>query len=156
VLYEPPLIALLEEEQPGHPASAELRLAAADAAAAVAARDRDAAARRFIDYWMGTGSWDRMPAARQAPVAAAMGPIARWARALLEEPTPLRAFASLAMPVLFMVGAESPASSRGVARLLVKTLPRVTTMRCEGLGHMGPVTHPEVVNAAIAAFLARH
>ena len=156
VLYEPPLIALLEEEAPGQDASRELRRAAGDAAAQIAAGDRPGAARRFIDYWMGAGSFDAMPAARQSPIAASMDPIARWAAALVEEPTPLAAFRALAMPVLFMVGSESPASSRGVARLLVKTLPNVTAMTCEGLGHMGPVTHPDVVNEAIAAFIAGH
>ena len=155
VLYEPPLIALLEEEAPGQDASLELRRAAGDAAASVAVGDRAGAALRFIDYWMGTGSFEAMPAARQAPIAASMDPIARWARALVEEPTPLAAFRALAMPVLFMVGSESPASSRAVARLLVKTLPNVTAMTCEGLGHMGPVTHPDIVNDAIAAFIAR-
>ncbi len=156
VLYEPPLIALLEEEARGQAASAELKDAAADAAASIAAGDAAAAARRFIDYWMGPGSWDAMPASRQAPIAASMHPIARWARALGEEPTPLAAFRALDLPVLFMVGSRSPASSRGVARLLVKTLPNVTVMECEGLGHMGPVTHPDIVNESIAAFLARH
>jgi pimeloyl-ACP methyl ester carboxylesterase len=156
VLYEPPLIALLEAEAPGQAASTELRRTAADAAASIAAGDTAAAARRFIDYWMGAGSWDSMPAARQTPIAVSMAPIARWARALVEEPTPLAAFQALDMPVLFMVGSKSPASSRGVARLLMKTLPNVTVMECEGLGHMGPVTHPDVVNDRVAGFLARH
>lgn len=156
VLYEPPLIALLEEEMPGQDAAQELRRAAADAAATIAAGEPATAARRFIDYWMGAGTWDRMPAARQAPIAASMSPIAGWARALVEEPTPLQAFRALEVPVLYLVGTESPASSRGVARLLAKTLPNATVMECAGLGHMGPVTHPEVVNVAIADFLAGH
>ena len=54
---------------------------------------------------------------------------------------------------LQLVGSESPPSSRGVARLLTRALPRVETVELEGLGHMGPVTHPEVVNATIARFL---
>ena len=52
-----------------------------------------------------------------------------------------------------MVGGVSPASSLGVADLLAGALPRVQRQSFEGLGHMGPVTHPAVVNAAIAAFL---
>ena len=72
---------------------------------------------------------------------------------MLGEPTPLSAFARLDIPVLYMVGKDSPASSRGVARLLAKALPRVQVVEFDGLGHMGPITHPEVVNAAIARFL---
>lgn len=156
ILYEPPLIALLEQEAPGQPASRELIDTAAAAAASIAAGERPAAARRFIDYWMGPGTWDRMPAERQGPIAASMDPIADWARALADEPTSLAAFGALDVPVLCLVGSASPASSRGVTRLLVKTLPNVTVIECAGLGHMGPVTHPDVVNDAIAAFIARH
>ena len=59
------------------------------------------------------------------------------------------------MPVLLMVGSESPASSRGVARRLASVLPRRQLLQLEGLGHMGPVTHPERVNAIIEDFLRR-
>ena len=38
-------------------------------------------------------------------------------------------------------------------RLLMPVLPRVEVLEFEELGHMGPVTHPERVNAAIARFL---
>jgi pimeloyl-ACP methyl ester carboxylesterase len=50
---------------------------------------------------------------------------------------------------------HSPASSRGVARRLARVLPRVEIVEFEGLGHMGPITHPELVNGAIADFLER-
>jgi pimeloyl-ACP methyl ester carboxylesterase len=154
-LYEPTLFSLLEEEAPGQDAARGIRDAAADAAAAIDAQDLPAAARRFIDYWMGAGSWGRMPEARQAVVAASMAPVRGWASALFGEPTPLEAFRVLDIPVLYMVGAQSPPSSRGVARLLTRTLPNVTVMEFADLGHMGPVTHPEPVNDAIARFFAR-
>ena len=47
------------------------------------------------------------------------------------------------------------ASSRGVARLLAKTLPSVTTVEIDGVGHMAPVTHPDRVNTVIASYLER-
>ena len=154
-LYEPTLFSLLEQASPGHEAADGIRFAAADAAAAIDAGDPDAAARRFIDYWMGEGSWQRMPPARQAPIAQSMANVAGWAHALFTEPTPLQAFAALDLPVLYMTGAQSPASARGVARLLAGVLPDVEVVDFEALGHMGPVTHPEVVNEAVAGFLAR-
>jgi pimeloyl-ACP methyl ester carboxylesterase len=52
-----------------------------------------------------------------------------------------------------MVGAKSPPSSRGVARLLTGVLPNVTMIEFPEFGHMGPVTHPEQVNEAIVKFL---
>lgn len=156
VVYEPTLFSLLEEEAPGGEAANGIRSAAADAAAAIDAGDTAAAGERFIDYWMGIGTWRRMPDARQASVAGSMSNVAGWARALFCEPTPLQAFRRLDIPVLYLVGSQSPAASRGVARLLTGVLPKVSVMELAGLGHMGPITHPELVNEAIAGFLAGH
>lgn len=74
---------------------------------------------------------------------------------MFTEPTPLAAFRSLDIPVLYMAGRRSTASARGVARLLTSALPRVEVVEFDELGHMGPVTHPERVNEAIARFLER-
>jgi pimeloyl-ACP methyl ester carboxylesterase len=52
-----------------------------------------------------------------------------------------------------MTGSESPASSRSVARLLLSVLPRVQHVEFDGIGHMGPVTHPDRVNDVISRFL---
>jgi len=152
-LYEPTLFAVLDEEQPGQPAAQEIRATARDAAQAVGRGELDAAAERFIDYWMGDGSWQAIPQVRRPAVAGSMRNIRGWEQALFSEPTPLAAFARLDIPVLYMVGARSRASARGVARLLTRTLPRATVLELDGVGHMAPVTHPEVVNAAIDSYL---
>jgi pimeloyl-ACP methyl ester carboxylesterase len=154
-VYEPTLFSLLEQEAPGSDAARGIRDAAGAAAAAIDAGDSDAAARYFLDYWMGPGSWDRIPAARQGPVAASMVNVRGWAAALFNQPTPLQAFRALDMPVLYMLGGQSPASSRGVARLLTQVLPRVTLLEFPELGHMGPVTHADIVNDEIERFFAR-
>jgi len=152
-LYEPTLFSLLLAQDPRHPAAQGIRDAARDAAAAVGRGELEAAGERFIDYWMGAGAWSAMPPARRPAVAQSMRGIGYWAHALFTEPTPLAAFAALEVPVLYMVGARSPASSRGVFDLLKEVLPRLEVVEFEKLGHMGPVTHPELVNEAIAAHL---
>ena len=76
-----------------------------------------------------------------------------WADALTREPTPLSLLARLDLPVLLMSGDASPVSSLGVTRLLAGAMPRVRTISFEGVGHMGPLTHSDLVNAAIARFL---
>jgi pimeloyl-ACP methyl ester carboxylesterase len=155
VLYEPVMFSLLDAESPPPNDADGIRAAVAGAGAALDAGDADGAARCFIDYWMGAGAWDRTPEARRAPIMASVANIRGWAAAALGEPTPLAAFSGLHLPVLFMTGRDSPASSLGVARLLTKVLPQVKTLAFEGLGHMGPITHPAVVNEAITRFLAR-
>jgi pimeloyl-ACP methyl ester carboxylesterase len=124
--------------------------------AALAAGDAAAAARCFIDFWMGAGSFDRMPERVQAATAESVRNIQGWKDALFDEPTPLQAFAALDAPVLLMVGSKSPLSSRAVAQRLARVLPRVELAELDGLGHMGPITHPDKVNALIGRFLERH
>ena len=154
-LYEPTLFALPDAQSPPPNEADGIRHAVANAAAALDTGDTDAAARHFIDYWMGAGSWQQTPPPRKAPIADSVKNVRRWAHALMTEPTPLAAFQALDIPVLCMVGKHSTASAHGVTRLLATALPRVEVLEFDGLGHMGPVTHPEPVNAAIAAFLAR-
>lgn len=152
-LYEPTLFALLDAESPPPNEADGIRATVARAAAELDAGRPDGAAECFIDFWMGAGAWAAMPEARKVPIAASVVNLRGWADALLGEPTPRAAFAALDMPVLLMTGSRSPVSSLAVARLLAETLPRVEVVALEGLGHMGPVTHPERVNAAIARFL---
>lgn len=153
VLYEPTLFALIEADSPPPNEADGIRRAVADASAALDAGDPDGAARCFIDYWMGPGAWDQTPAARQAPIADAVKQVRGWAHALVTEPTPLAALSQLAMPVLLMVGSDTTAAARGVARRLAAVLPQGQVQPMAGLGHMGPVTHPAVVNAVIERFL---
>jgi pimeloyl-ACP methyl ester carboxylesterase len=152
-LYEPVLFSLLDAESPPPNEADGIRAAVADAAAALDAANPSRAAECFIDFWMGRGTWARMPDSRKDPIAASITSIRQWAAALSNEPTPLAAFSNLSIPVLFMMGSESPPSSRGVARLLVSVLPQLEVVEFKGAGHMGPITHPDVVNDAIARFL---
>ena len=130
-----------------------IRGAAACAAAAVEAGNLALAAEYFVDFWMGSGAWARTPEARKGPIAQSMVNVQGWADALFNEPTGLAALSQLKIPVLYMMGSKSPSSSRGVGRLLLRALPKVQVIEFNGMGHMGPVTHPEVVNDAISRFL---
>lgn len=154
-LYEPTLFALLDAEAPAPNEADGIRNAVADAGLALDAGNQDAAAEHFIDYWMGSGSWKQTPEQRKPPIAASVTNVRRWAYALFKEPTPLKAFRTLNIPVLYMVGKRSTPSARGVARLLTSALPRVEVVEFENLGHMGPVTHPDPVNEVIARFIER-
>lgn len=151
VLYEPTLFSLVEAESPRDVDG--IRNTVVASLAALAAGDPPAAARAFIDFWMGEGAFDQMPERNKAPIIAAVADVQAWKDALSGEPTPREAFARLDIPVLYLVGKRSPLSSRSVARVLAQTLPRVEVMELEGLGHMAPVTHPDRVNGLIAQFL---
>jgi pimeloyl-ACP methyl ester carboxylesterase len=154
-LYEPTLFSLVDAESPPPNDADGIKGAVARAVAALEAGDEYAAAGHFIDFWMGEGCWARTPENRKAPIAASIRNIRSWSHALLREPTPASAFAALDMPVLYMTGKKSPASSRGVARILTRALPRVEVLEFDDLGHMAPITNPEPVNAVISRFLER-
>ena len=153
-LYEPTLFAVVDARSPPPNGADGIRNAVAAAAAALDAGDRDAAARHFIDFWMGPGSWDATPPQRKAAIADSVANVRRWSHALFTEATPADAFARLDIPILYMLGSESPESAHAVARNLVPVLPRVRVVEFPGLGHMAPVTHPEPINAEIARFLS--
>lgn len=153
-LYEPTLFSVLDAHSPPPNDADGIREAVARSGAALDAGNTDAAAAHFIDYWMEPGAWKRTPEQRKPPIAASMRNVRRWGHALLTEATPLDAFRTLDLPVLYLTGQRSTPSALGVARLLVNVLPCVEHREFEALGHMGPVTDPETVNAAIAQFLA--
>lgn len=152
-LYEPTLFALVEQERRSPNDVDGIRNAVVASVRALEAGDAATAARCFIDFWMAPGSFDRMPERIQAATAESVRHIQAWKDALFDEPTPLAKFAELDIPVLLMVGSKSPLSSRAVARKLAAVLPRAELKEVEGLGHMGPVTHPDAVNPLIAGFL---
>ena len=152
-LYEPTLFALVDAQARTPNDADGIRDVVADAGDALDAGNPDAAAERFVDYWSGTGAWAQTPTERKAPIVASVANVRRWGHALFTEPTPLSAFRSLDLPVLYMIGKRSRPSAHAVARLLTAALPRASVVEFDTLGHMGPVTHPHLVNAAIERFL---
>jgi pimeloyl-ACP methyl ester carboxylesterase len=154
VIYEPTLFHLVAGG--GDPADSPAEgiwRAASDSADFVDRGDNASGARRFIDFWMGDGAWDGMPPARQAGIATSVRNVRAWRDTLMDETMPLSALASLDMPVLCMWGENSPESALSVMRVLRRTLPNAVDAPQPGLGHMGPITHPDRVNAQIAEFL---
>jgi pimeloyl-ACP methyl ester carboxylesterase len=132
-----------------------IRNVSSSVAAALEIGDQYSAAEVFIDYWAGEGSWKRTPENQKAPIALSMRNAQKWWHALFNDPTPISAFRSLDIPVLYMTGNRSTKAAHGVAKLLTASLPQVEVIKFEDIGHMGPVTDPGQVNNAIAEFLSR-
>lgn len=152
-LYEPTLFALIEADGPSPNEADGIRDVVSAAGRALDAGDPDTAAAHFIDYWMGPGSWAATPDTRRPAIADSVRAVRRWAHALMHEPTPMATFAALPMPVLLMSGDRSTVAAHGVMRRLATALPKARHVRFAALGHMGPVTHPDEVNAEIVRFV---
>lgn len=154
IVYEPTLFSLIEADGPAPNEADGIRDAVARAAMALRAGDRQAAARCFIDYWMGPGAWANTSDERKAAIAGSVANVRRWAHALFTEPTSISEFGQLRMPVLYLTGGRSTESAHGVARRLVAALPHVTLVDLPDLGHMGPITDPDIVNRVIEDFVS--
>jgi pimeloyl-ACP methyl ester carboxylesterase len=152
-LYEPVLFSVLMADAPDGVAAREILAVRDDTIRLVERGELDAAAARFVDYWIDEGAWAATPESRKPAIAGAMRAVKREWHAAFSEPTPLHAFGAIDVPTLLLTGRESKASARAIARLLRAVLLRVCAEDLEGLGHMAPVTHPERVNPLIERFL---
>jgi pimeloyl-ACP methyl ester carboxylesterase len=153
IVYEPVLLSVLLTQAPDHLATAEITALRDETIRAVEQDALATAAERFVDYWLGLGTWATLPETRRMPMMQSMRKVAAEWHAASNEPTPLAEFASLDTPTLYLTGALSPAPTREIAGLLASVLPRVELVELDGMGHMGPITHPERVNAAIEQYL---
>ena len=107
----------------------------------------------FIDYWGGAGSWESLSNDKKSQFAQLAVHVAHHFWSLIEEKTPLAAYAGIDVPTLILCGTRSPAPSRAITRLLAETLPRARHRTIRDAGHMSPITHPAEVNALVVAHL---
>lgn len=75
--------------------------------------------------------------------------------AFAHNPGPRRAdLARLSCPALFMTGALEPNSTPAMSEAMAALAPKGRAIIVPGAAHMMPMTHPEVVNAALLDFAA--
>jgi pimeloyl-ACP methyl ester carboxylesterase len=151
-VYEPVLFGLLERASPGGESCREIWHVAGEVFACIADGDMHAAARVFIDYWGGTGSWASLPHWQQNAITARIGKTAHDFSACFDDPMTLDELRELPMPVLCLHGGHAPRTTREISSLLVEEAG--FTGRClPTAGHLGPMTHGEEVNDLIVSFI---
>jgi pimeloyl-ACP methyl ester carboxylesterase len=152
-LYEPVLFSLIASGTGDGGAGREI-VATGRAISDDARSGRvEQAAGRFVDYWSGDGTWASMDERRRQGVVARMPKVAQEFAALFADAVPLAAYTRLAMPVLWLEGEATRPPPRAVARRLLPALRDARYVRIAGAGHMGPITHPDAVNAEILRFV---
>jgi pimeloyl-ACP methyl ester carboxylesterase len=110
--------------------------------------------RTFVDYWQGEGAWAALPAEFRAGMLRVGKKVFYEVTTLLADRTPRADYAELRIPSLLLTGERSPPAARRVVALLADAL-HGRSSAITGAGHMGPISHPDAVNAAIAAHLER-
>jgi pimeloyl-ACP methyl ester carboxylesterase len=153
VAFEPTLFRILIDEDDWALPARDIRFAADVIRAFVHAGSSAEAARHFVDFWSGRGQYDRMPAARQRSVAERMTTVLAHFEALFAEPLTCATLRQVAMPRLFLTGAETVATTRYLGEVLRRRVPAAVHETLPGMAHMGPILQAEAVNARIEAFL---
>jgi len=152
-VYEPVLFRLLFDDSPRRAPAREVLAVAARMHTALLLGHTDRAARIFVDYWSGPGTWEAMPLSRRHTVNARMPALAPHFGALFNDGLNKKDLARLAMPVLCLTGARTKASTRRIGELLRTAMPEATHEVLSAMGHMGPLTHAGAVAARLAGWL---
>jgi len=152
-LIEPVAFHLLRERDPQ--LFDEVRRVAASVSDAVLTGAYERGMADFVDYWNGPGTWARIPAEVRRRLAPAAAKVALDFHAAMTEQTPLEAYARFDFPVLILCGERSPATTRRIATLLGEGIAAARLRVVPGAGHMLPLTHADLVNAAVAAHFER-
>ena len=150
-VYEPVLFSLLKRDPAGVAAREAFELAAR-MRLLVGAGESAAAAGAFVDYWAGGSAWSRMTPPQQRSVASRMTTVVQHFDALCGEPPPPDQLARLPMPMLCLTGSRSTAAARRIGELLHELIPGRQHETLDGLTHMGPITHPALVNERLLRF----
>jgi len=124
---------------------------------AIAAGDTDTAARAFNATWADGPAWDDIPAQTRQYMADRIHFVSHSAPFLVDDSAGLLApgrFDAATMPALLIAGALSPMAAP-VNDAIARRLPNATRITLAGVGHMGPVTHPDAVADVWLDVLAR-
>ncbi|NIS15134.1 MAG: alpha/beta hydrolase [candidate division Zixibacteria bacterium] len=154
-VYEPVLFRLLLDSDGSGEEEMEIRRIRDAVCTLLEEMQPHEAARIFVNYWNGDGSWEKMDPRRHSMLAGSMRSVLMNFDSLFSDSTVLSDFSKINVPVLYLHGAESKNSTRRLTELLISGLPLLEFCILPGMGHMGPVTHAESVNAIILRFLQK-
>ncbi len=108
----------------------------------------------FIDYWNRPGSWQRMPEPMRAHALSVGWKMFQEVRACFYEATSFDAFPLPDAPTTIVRGVRSPKASRAMAAAVARRGPRARLVDLDGTGHMAPLTHPDILAAAMKDHVA--
>jgi pimeloyl-ACP methyl ester carboxylesterase len=157
-IYEPATWSIAVHADSNHPGAKEIDALRQGTIQMVDKGESLRAAELFVRYWAGECSWDAMSQERREITAAGMRKVrnefAGEIAAHKQGSHTVEKLGTITAPIGYFMGAQTKASVRRVAEVLVPSLRNVRLEVLEGLGHMGPVTHPAIFNRAIQEFLS--
>ena len=111
------------------------------------------AAEKFADYWGGGGTWSDMSSDRRAAFTEALKPNFYEWDAVMNETTLIEEWASrLPRATLLVYDPDTVLPIREIAALLRRSCPERSYKEVPGIGHMAPLTRPDLINPLVSAF----
>jgi len=110
-------------------------------------------AERFADYWLGDGSWSVMPEKRRVAFAESLSPNFYEWDAVMEEETTVEECRALTAKTLVVSDDATRLPIREIVGIFGKSCPHWTFRTIPEGGHMAPLTHPQLINPIVRAFL---
>jgi pimeloyl-ACP methyl ester carboxylesterase len=106
--------------------------------------------RTMVDFWFGSGAFDRMPEPLKAYMVRQAAVNVRDVRAAFREDYSPAACRRLGIPVTTLVGGRSPAVTHKIAQAIAAHAPKGSVMTLDTATHAMTTTHAEAVAHALA------
>lgn len=148
-LYEPVAFRVLDNEDPALKEVQRLAERVSDLVALGHAHD---AARAFVDFWNGEGSYASLALPVQVSVARRVAKLPLDFHAAASWPLDPGQLRAIVTPTLLLTGCRSPAVVQRVHAALSRLLPK-RWLRSFDAGHMAPVTDADRINPWFESFL---
>jgi pimeloyl-ACP methyl ester carboxylesterase len=113
------------------------------------------AAKGFVDYWSGEGAFAGMKPEYQDDILRYLPKAPLDFHSLLGETASLDSYRVVTAPALVMRGEFAPKPTRTIADALLSLLPNAVQIEVGGAGHMGPISHADLVAEVVARHLTR-
>lgn len=112
---------------------------------------------RFVDFWNGPGTFDRLPEHRRAAMLSGGPKTFAEVSAVFYDDTPMTEWAKVQVPIRATLGQQSPKGERAAVHAMQAVFPDFQITDVPG-GHLALATHPQVVEVWrpwVAAFSPR-
>ena len=113
---------------------------------------RHEAAKTFVDFWSGDGSYASLPLPAQAGIARRVAKVPLDFAAAWRWPVRPSDCRSIVAPTLTLAGTRSPGFMKRIVAGLTRVLPDGRAWWFDA-GHMAPITHADRVNHLMEAFI---
>jgi len=149
VLFEPVVFRALDARDA---TAVDMRRRAAQVGRLVAGGDRREAARMFVDFWSGEGSYASQPQPIQAGIARRVAKVPLDFQAAFSWPAQPAELGAILTPTLLLAGRRSPETVQRIVTFLTRALP-CCRVEWFDTGHLGPIVDAQRINPWIEAFV---